>query len=87
MQIIERRIGQSILLRIGGEEVEVRLHSTARGKAKIGIIAPRSVTVERAEVASPHTDQLNGGRQYFAAGDPARVRRPAAAPPDHARRQ
>lgn len=49
MLILSRRIGEQIV--IPGLEVEVRVLGVSRGKVRLGIQAPGSVSVRRIEVA------------------------------------
>jgi carbon storage regulator len=47
MLILTRKIGQSIII---GENVEVKIVSIEEGKVKLGITAPKEVTVLRKEL-------------------------------------
>ncbi len=47
MLVIRRRAGESLLI---GDEIEVEILELSAGNAKIGIRAPREVTVLRKEV-------------------------------------
>ena len=47
MLIVRRRVGQAILI---GDQVEVHVLEVSPGRVKLGIVAPREVTVMRAEV-------------------------------------
>ena len=47
MLVIRRRAGESVLI---GDEIEVEILELSAGNAKIGIRAPREVTVLRKEV-------------------------------------
>lgn len=47
MLILTRKIGQSIII---GENVEVKIISIEEGKVKLGITAPKEVTVLRKEL-------------------------------------
>ncbi|MGB9809097.1 MAG: carbon storage regulator CsrA [Caldanaerobacter sp.] len=47
MLILTRKIGQSIII---GEKVEVKIVSIEEGKVKLGITAPKEVTVLRKEL-------------------------------------
>ncbi|HBT48392.1 MAG: Carbon storage regulator (Could also regulate swarming and quorum sensing) [Caldanaerobacter subterraneus] len=47
MLILTRKVGQSIII---GEDVEVKIVSIEEGKVKLGITAPKEVTVLRKEL-------------------------------------
>lgn len=49
MLVLTRKVGESI--RVGGD-ITITVVDAGGGKVKIGIDAPRSVTVDRAEVAA-----------------------------------
>lgn len=51
MLVLKRKEGETILLSADGKEmVEVKLIEIAEGRAKIGIEAPKSITILRKEV-------------------------------------
>ena len=47
MLIIGRRVGESIFL---GEDVEIRIIDLTPSRVKVGIVAPKVITVRRGEV-------------------------------------
>lgn len=47
MLILSRKIGQSIMI---GEDVEVTITAVNHGQVKVGISAPKHVSVDREEV-------------------------------------
>lgn len=49
MLVIQRAEGQSLILTLGGVEIEIKVLESRSTKAKIGIQAPADVFVERKE--------------------------------------
>ncbi len=47
MLVLNRKVGESIII---GENIEVRILEISDGKLKIGIEAPRDITILRKEV-------------------------------------
>lgn len=47
MLVLNRKLGESIML---GDNIEIRILEMADGKVKIGIEAPRDITILRKEV-------------------------------------
>ena len=58
MLVISRRLGESILL---GNDVEIQIVEMTQSRVKIGIKAPRELTVLRKEVleASRHNEEAS----------------------------
>lgn len=74
MLVLTRRVGESILI---GDDIVVTVLELNRDQVRIGIRAPRSVSVHREEVYQ----EILLSNQAAASGDavPARVPAPAAA--------
>lgn len=47
MLVLSRKKGESIMI---GDQIEVKILSTDGDQVKIGIVAPKSVTVHRSEI-------------------------------------
>ncbi|MBN2690109.1 MAG: carbon storage regulator CsrA [Gammaproteobacteria bacterium] len=47
MLILTRKIGESVII---GDDIQIRMLSVSGGQAKIGIEAPRNVSVHRDEI-------------------------------------
>lgn len=50
MLVLTRKLGEAVCI---GRDVEVFVVGVSRGKVKLGFRAPRDVSVQRAEIASP----------------------------------
>lgn len=50
MLVLTRFIGQDIIIGEGKDAIRVKLLSTQRGKATIGVVAPRHISVHREEI-------------------------------------
>jgi carbon storage regulator len=77
MLVLTRKLGEAIRI---GTEVEVYVIGVSRGKVKLGLRAPRSVAVQRMEVADrvaeiPPTGDLRSpvlanAKRFDGAGEP-----------------
>lgn len=52
MLILSRRAGEKIIIDVGGTRIEVMPLTIGRVHVKVGINAPRNVTVHREEIAA-----------------------------------
>ncbi|MGE5857402.1 MAG: carbon storage regulator CsrA [Solirubrobacterales bacterium] len=59
MLVLTRKPGQSIMI---GDGVEVQVHSVAGEKVRLGITAPRGVSIFRNEVYDRIESENEGGR-------------------------
>jgi len=50
MLVLTRFVGQDIIIGEGKDAIHIKLLSTQRGKASIGVIAPRHIPVHREEI-------------------------------------
>jgi len=50
MLVLTRKIGERIVLHVDGTTVQIQLVCTRRGSARIGIKAPKNVTILRKEL-------------------------------------
>lgn len=50
MLVLTRKIGESIIVTVGGVEIKIKLVKTSKGNAKIGIDAPNEAVIAREEV-------------------------------------
>jgi carbon storage regulator CsrA len=61
MLVLTRRPGEKIVLRLeDGREIEIVLVETDRGRVRLGVAAPRTVTVSRGELKQRSGAPLEG---------------------------
>lgn len=47
---VSRRAGEAILLEVGGTLVRIEFYGIAKGRARVGVRAPREVKILRSEI-------------------------------------
>ena len=50
MLVLTRKIGESIIVTVGGVEIKIKLVKTSKGNARIGIDAPNEAVIVREEL-------------------------------------
>ena len=51
MLVLSRKTEESLVIKVGGETVVIRILHAGSGRARLGVVAPRHVSVHREEVA------------------------------------
>lgn len=57
MLILTRRIGESIIIKLGEAEVWVRINAVKGTQVRMGIDAPAEVLIKRKEFAKPANEE------------------------------
>lgn len=70
MLVLSRRIGEEIII---GGEIRVRIVDIQRGRVRLGVTAPRSVSVDRSEVYAQRrmANEQENGQATVLVGDEA----------------
>ncbi len=68
MLILSRRSGERIVLCVAGEQVTIDIVKILGNRAQVGIEAPLSVSVHRAELLSPSTAPHRFSKKLVSAG-------------------
>jgi carbon storage regulator len=57
MLVLSRKVGEEIVI---GNDIRIKVLEIRGGKARIGIVAPEHVVVDRQEIQAKRTSALNG---------------------------
>lgn len=58
MLALTRKIGERLFI---GDDIEVKVVKIDRGQVMLGIVAPKSVRIDREEIASPNHPRMQRG--------------------------